>query len=45
MVLYRLLKVLADAHNHGVVHQDIKPEDTLFTEDGGLKVVDWGLAK
>jgi serine/threonine protein kinase len=36
---------LAHAHAHGLVHGDVKPENLLFTEQGGLKITDFGLAR
>jgi hypothetical protein len=35
---------LLHAHERGVVHRDLKPENVLFAEDGGVRLVDFGLA-
>lgn len=36
---------LAAAHQAGLVHRDVKPENLMTTQDGTVKVVDFGLSK
>lgn len=36
---------LSHAHEHGIIHRDIKPQNILVTPSGGIKVTDFGIAR
>lgn len=40
-----ILSALAAAHQLGIIHRDIKPENILISNDGRIKVADFGLAR
>lgn len=44
-VIDPVLDALAAAHRHGIVHRDVKPENVILTDDGRVKVADFGLAR
>lgn len=44
-VLEPVLAALGSAHAAGMIHRDVKPENVLLSDDGRVKVADFGLAR
>jgi serine/threonine protein kinase len=44
-IAIKLAKGVAALHRAGIVHRDIKPENVILQPDGGLKLIDLGVAR
>ncbi len=40
-----ILEILAAAHDKGVIHRDIKPDNIFVVQGGGIKLLDFGIAR
>ena len=44
-LVHQVARGLAFAHEHGIVHRDVKPHNVLLDTDGSAKVTDFGIAR
>lgn len=43
--LIQVCYAISHLHHHGIVHGDLKPENILITDQGQVKIIDFGIAK
>lgn len=44
-IILDIAYALCHLHTHGIIHRDLKPENILVTEQGMIKVIDFGIAQ
>jgi len=44
-IVHQAARGLAFAHEHGIVHRDVKPQNVLVDDEGAAKVTDFGIAR
>lgn len=44
-IILQVAYALHHLHSHGVIHRDLKPDNILITEEGEIKVIDFGIAQ